>query len=70
MNTRMQWMSQANSPRNIAAPTREKLRTLRPATFVIDPEHTLGHPPLPLCYARGEIERAHFMQRLEDLNRN
>jgi hypothetical protein len=28
MNARMQWMSQANNPMNIVAPTREELRTL------------------------------------------
>lgn len=93
MNTRMQWMSQANSPMNIAAPTREELRTLTAyleknaadteATAVPDGPRGLGSgrggsslvqkTPMDILrhrYARGEIEREDFLQRLEDLNRH
>jgi hypothetical protein len=91
MNTRMQWMSQAKSPMNIAAPTEKELRTLTAylEKHAADPEATtLPDGPrdpgrgrdrsspvqktatdiLRERYARGEIDREEFLQRLEDLS--
>mgnify|MGYP002620802233 CR=1 FL=1 len=82
MNMRMQWMSKNNSPMNIQAPTEEELRTLTAylEKHAADQEATTADGQQPRSvpgksaieilqerYARGEIDRQEYLQRLEDL---